>query len=86
MSDADRRAPTRTGEWEGRDEVSGVAWAFEAPGRHWADHDRRQVCYWLSRPPAERLAQAAEYRVRVYGLLTDPRPWTMRFIDSASEE
>ncbi len=44
-----------------------MRWALESPDVHWARHDREQVRYWLSRPPAERLAQAEAYRVRVFG-------------------
>jgi hypothetical protein len=47
--------------------LAGMRWVLESPGDHWARHDRAQVRYWLSRPPAERLAQAASYRMRVYG-------------------
>lgn len=72
--------PTRTGEAEGRDPVTGTAWAFEPPEVHWAEHDRRHLEYWLSRPPAERLAQAAAYRVRVHGLVEEPSRWAVRFV------
>lgn len=44
-----------------------MRWSLESPGDHWARHDREQVRYWLSRPPAERLARADSYRMRVYG-------------------
>jgi len=44
-----------------------MSWSLESPDTHWARHDREQVRYWLSRPPAERLAQAEAYRVRVFG-------------------
>ena len=54
--------------------LAGLGWSFEAPGDHWARHDREQVRYWLSRPPAERLARADDYRVRVYG----EGPYTLR--------
>ena len=44
-----------------------MRWALESPEDHGARHDRDQVRYWLSRPPAERLAQAESYRVRAFG-------------------
>jgi hypothetical protein len=47
--------------------LAGMTWSLESPDQHWARHDREQVRYWLSRPPAERLAQAERYRVRVFG-------------------
>jgi hypothetical protein len=47
--------------------LAGMSWSLESPDAHWARHDREQVRYWLSRPPAERLAQAEAYRVRVFG-------------------
>lgn len=47
--------------------LAGMQWSMESPGDHWARHDREQVRYWLSRPPAERLARAESYRMRVYG-------------------
>jgi hypothetical protein len=47
--------------------LTGMRWSLESPGDHWARHDREQVRYWLSRPPAERLARADSYRMRVYG-------------------
>jgi hypothetical protein len=57
-----------------------LAWAFEDPPRHWAEHDRRLAAYWQSRSPAERLAQAAAYRVRVHGETPEPDPWTWTFV------
>ena len=54
--------------------LAGMRWALESPDDHWARHDREQVRYWLSRPPAERLAQAEKYRMRVYG----EGPYTLR--------
>lgn len=77
--------PTRSGAAQGRDPVSGIAWRFEAPEAHWAAHDGREVAYWLSRPPAERLAQAAEYRRRVHG--SAPRAFvrSFRFVDPYEE-
>jgi hypothetical protein len=44
-----------------------MTWSLESHEEHWARHDREQVRYWLSRPFAERLAQAEAYRVRVLG-------------------
>ena len=44
-----------------------MTWSLESGDDHWDRHDREQVKYWLSRPPAERLAQADAYRVRVFG-------------------
>lgn len=54
--------------------LAGMRWALESPDDHWARHDREQVRYWLSRPPAERLARADSYRMRVYG----EGPYTLR--------
>jgi hypothetical protein len=79
MSDPDP-PPTNTNEWRGRDASSGMAWAFESAEQHWADHDARQVDYWRTRSAAERLAQAAEYRLRRYGEVTDPSPWLWRLL------
>lgn len=59
-------APTSGQVARGRDPESGLSWAFEAPDVHWTQHDARQVSYWRSRPPAERLAQAAWYRRRLW--------------------
>ena len=47
--------------------LTGMSWSLESPEEHWTRHDRDQVRYWLSRSPSERLARAAEYRVRVFG-------------------
>jgi hypothetical protein len=47
--------------------LAGMRWVLESPDDHWTRHDREQVRYWLSRPPAERLAQAESYRMRVFG-------------------
>jgi hypothetical protein len=47
--------------------LAGMRWSLESPEDHWARHDRDQVRYWLSRPAAERLAQADAYRTRVFG-------------------
>jgi hypothetical protein len=44
-----------------------MRWSLESPDDHWAQHDPKQVRYWLSVPPSERLAQAERYRVRVLG-------------------
>jgi hypothetical protein len=54
--------------------LTGMRWVLESPDDHWARHDREQVRYWLSRPPAERLARAASYRMRVYR----EGPYTLR--------
>jgi hypothetical protein len=60
--------PTPPGKPERRaGPLAGMRWSLESPDEHWARHDREQVRYWLSRPPAERLARAESYRVRVYG-------------------
>ena len=59
--------------------------AIEEPAAHWAEHDRRLVRYWRSRTPAERLAQAAAYRVRVHGETADPDEWTWRFVPPDAE-
>jgi hypothetical protein len=72
--------PTRDGSTSGREPSSGTSWAFEDPQQHWADHDERQVRYWRSRPPAERLAQAERYRFRRHGHLPEPAVWTWRFL------
>jgi hypothetical protein len=63
-----------------RDIVGGMTWAFEPPEEHWADHDTRQLRYWLTRPAAERLAQAAEYRRRLHGDVVAPAAWRWRFL------
>jgi hypothetical protein len=80
MSDAEPVAPTRTGEASGRDSTTGVAWAFESREEHWARHDTRQLAYWQTRSPAERLAQAADYRRRRDGDVIEPSKWTWRFM------
>lgn len=72
--------PTLNGQEAGRESSTGMAWAFEDPQRHWAEHDARQVRYWRTRPPEERLAQAAEYRRRRHGTLDEPATWTWRFL------
>jgi hypothetical protein len=74
-------APTRDGTREGRDPSSGIPWAFETPEAHWSGHDGRQVRYWRSRPPAERLARAAHYRILRHGTLLEPAVWTWRFVE-----
>jgi hypothetical protein len=73
--------PTRDGTREGLDPSSGIPWAFESPEAHWAEHDGRQVRYWRSRPPAERLARAAHYRILRHGTLLEPAVWTWRFVE-----
>jgi len=57
-----------------------MPWAVEAPDTHWAEHDARLVTYWRSRPAAERLAQAAAYRLRVHGLVAAPSTWTWQLL------
>jgi len=77
--------PTRDGRTRGTDPQSGLAWAVEAPDTHWAEHDGRLVAYWRSRPAAERLAQAAAYRVRVHGLVAAPAQWTWRLVPARGD-
>lgn len=72
--------PTRDGRSQGIDPTSGMPWAVEAPDTHWAEHDARLVTYWRSRPAAERLAQAAAYRLRVHGLVAVPSTWTWQLL------
>jgi hypothetical protein len=74
------RPPTRDGRATGVDSTSGLAWAVEAPDAHWAEHDGRLVAYWRSRPPAERLGAADEYRLRVHGRVVPPERWTWRLV------
>src|SRR5688572_30909589 len=76
MEDSKSTAPTRTGRSSGRDPSTGMTWAFESPEEHWAHHDRRQLEYWRTRSPEERLAQAAEYRYRQHGDIPEPAVWT----------
>lgn len=76
---SDPSAPTVRGASSGVD--AGIRWSFEAPEEHWREHDRRQVAYWRSRPPEERLAQAAYYRWRVHGDVAEPEAWSWRFVD-----
>ena len=61
---------------------AGTPWAFESAGEHWRLHDQREVTYWRSRPPEERLAQALHYRVRVHGPLSAPARWSWRLVAS----
>lgn len=68
----------------GRDPETGLSWSFETPEAHWASHDGREVAYWLSRTPAERLGQADAYRVRVHGACTAPPRWPWKFVDVCS--
>jgi hypothetical protein len=69
--------------------LAGMRWSLESPADHWARHDREQLRYWLSRPPAERLAQADGYRVRVYGAgpytLTPTFTWLPSVVPSQDE-
>ena len=64
-------------------------WSLESPDNHWARHDREQLRYWLSRPPAERLAQAEGYRARVFGegpyTLTRTFKWLPSVVPSQDE-
>ena len=71
---------------EGREPSSGMRWTFVAPEAHWAEHDVRQVRYWRSRPPEERLARAAEYRARHEGTAVEPSEWRWRFIDPLEDD
>jgi len=59
--------PGDDGRSAGRAPLAGMRWTLESSEDHWARHDGEQVRYWLSRPFAERLAQAERYRVRVLG-------------------
>jgi hypothetical protein len=74
------KPPTRDGRLTGIDRTSGLAWAVEPAEVHWAEHDRRLVAYWRSRPAAERLAEASAYRTRVHGLVTVPQRWPWRLV------
>ena len=69
--------------------LAGMRWSLESPDDHWARHDREQVRYWLSRPPAERLAQAEDYRRRVFGegpyTLTRTFKWLPSVVSSQDE-
>ncbi len=69
--------------------LAGMSWSLESPDNHGARHDREQVRYWLSRPPAERLAQAEAYRVRVFGedpfALTRRVSWLPSVVSSSDE-
>jgi hypothetical protein len=65
----------------GRDSATGLSWALESPEQHWAEHDARQLAYWRTRSPEERLAQAAEYRWRRHGDIREPAVWTWRFLE-----
>jgi hypothetical protein len=78
MSDKPRAAPTTTGMSSGVE--AGTPWAFESADEHWRLHGRRELAYWRSRPPEERLAQALHYRVRVHGPLSVPTRWSWRFV------
>lgn len=78
MSASGRPSPTTTGAWSGVD--AGIPWAFEPPHEHWRLHDEHEVAFWRSQPPAERLAQADRYRVRVHGPIDTTAPLTWRFV------
>ncbi len=73
-------APTDDGASSGVESSSGMSWTFEDPRQHWENHDVRQVRYWRARPPAERLARAAAYRIRRDGSIPAPVSWTWRFL------
>lgn len=85
MADALFRAPTTTGQASGRDSTTGLSWAFESPDQHWREHGARQLRYWLSRSPEERLAQAAAYRTHVHGDIVAPTEWHGRFLAPGEE-
>ena len=78
---SDSDAPTRDGRREGREPSNGTPWTFETPEAHWAEHDVRQVRYWRSRPPEERLARAAQYRSRRPCTILEPAAWRWCFVD-----
>ena len=80
MSDDSRVAPTTTGMSSGVD--AGTTLAFEPADEHWRLHDLREVAYWRSRPPEERLAQALCYRVRVHSLFPAPTRWSWQVVAS----
>ncbi len=80
MTDDLRLTPTRSGVSNGVD--AGTPWAFEPADVHWRLHDEREVAYWRSRRPEERLAQALQYRVRVHGAFPAPTNWSWRFVAS----
>jgi hypothetical protein len=44
-----------------------LIWRFQSHEEHWAEHDREQVRYWLTRPPSERLDRANILRERYEG-------------------
>ena len=71
-------APTARGASNGVD--NGTPWAFEPADEHWRRHDEREVAYWRSRRPEERLAQALRYRMRVHGAFSAPTSWSWRFV------
>ena len=68
-------SPTRTtGNPADAKRRAGCSGHSRIPQRHSAA-DERQVRYWRSRSPEERLAQAAEYRLAGAGALTEPVSW-----------
>lgn len=79
MSATGETSPTTTGAWSGVD--AGIPWMFEPPQEHWRRHDEREVAFWRSQPPEERLAQADRYRVRVHGPIDPATPVTYRFVE-----
>ena len=83
-------APTEPGKHDRRSgPLAGMRWSLESADTHWARHDREQLRYWLSRPPAERLAQAERYRTRVYGeglyALIRPFKWLPSVVSSQDD-
>ncbi len=85
MSRFEPAAPTHTGETSGRDSSTGMAWAFESPEQHWADHDRRQMRYWRTCFAQDRLTQAAEYRRRRDGDVVEPSEWKWSFLPAGEQ-
>ena len=72
--------PTTSGRSSGIDPTSGLAWTLEPPEVHRAEHDAREVTHWRSRPPAERLAQAHGYRLRVHDHIGNPERWPWQLV------
>ena len=80
MAAAKHPPPSGSGTTSTTTPATKMSWTLEDPETHWAEHDVRERAYWLSRPPAERLAQAAEYRYRQHGDLPEPTVWTWRLL------
>ncbi|MFM1890670.1 MAG: hypothetical protein RLZZ565_1427 [Planctomycetota bacterium] len=59
-----------------------------------ADDDRRDLAYWLSRPPAERIRHVEELRRQWYGYCDssgqprriDRRVWAVRRLDTPDRD